>query len=70
MLDTGSGFPYCRFYAKCCNGAINDADDKMYVPEGTIMGIGQDWLEEEQETEEYSEPVAAVRGLGRGSQNT
>ena len=31
---------------------INDAKDKMYVPEGTIMGIGQDWVEEEQEMEE------------------
>ena len=28
----------------------------MYVPEGTIMGIGQGW-EEEQEIEEYSEPM-------------
>ena len=28
---------------------INDADDKMHVPEGTMMGIGQDWEEEEQE---------------------
>ena len=36
----------------------------MYVPEGTIMGIGQDWVEEEQETEEYSEPVGVVRGVG------
>ena len=35
----------------------------MYVPEGTIMGIGQDWEEdEEQEIEEYSEPVGAVGG--------
>ena len=34
---------------------INDAEDKMYVPEGTIMGIGQDWYEEEeQEIVEYS----------------
>ena len=38
---------------------INDAEDKMYVPEGTIMGIGQDW---EEEIEEYM--------LGRESQNT
>ena len=38
----------------------------MYVPEG-IMGIGQDWEEEEeQEIEEYSEPVSAVRGIGEG----
>ena len=35
------------------------------------MGIGQDWEEEEeQEIEEYSEPMGAVRGVGRGSQNT
>ena len=45
---------------------INDAEDKMYVPEGTIMGIGQDWEEEEQEIEEYSEPMGAVRGVGEG----
>ena len=38
---------------------INDAEDKMYVPEGTIMGISQDW---EEEIEEYM--------LGRESQNT
>ena len=44
---------------------INDAEDKMYVPEGTIMGIGQDW-EEEQEIVEYSEPMGAVRGVGEG----
>ena len=44
---------------------INDAKDKMHVPEGTIMGIGQDW-EEEQEIEEYSEPVGAVRSVGEG----
>ena len=43
---------------------INDAKDKMYVPEGTIMGIGQDW-EEEQEIVEYSEP-SAIRGVGEG----
>ena len=24
---------------------INDAEDNMYVPEGTIMGISQDWEE-------------------------
>ena len=47
---------------------INDADDKMHVPEGTIMGIGQDWVEEEeQEIEEYSEPVGAVRSVGKGN---
>ena len=46
---------------------INDAEDKMYVPEGTIMGIGQDWEEEEeQEIVEYSEPIGAVRGVGEG----
>ena len=46
---------------------INDAEDKMYVPEGTIMGIGQDWEEEEeQEIVEYSEPMGAVRGVGEG----
>ena len=39
---------------------------KMYVLEGTIMGIGQDWVEEEQETEEYGEPVGALRGVGEG----
>ena len=27
---------------------------KCYVPEGTIMGIGQDWEEEEQEIEEVN----------------
>ena len=37
----------------------------MYVPEGTIMGIGQDW-EEEEEEQEYIEPVGAVRGVGEG----
>ena len=44
---------------------INDAEDKMYVPERTIMGIGQDWEKEkeEHEIEEYSEPVSAVRGV-------
>ena len=46
---------------------INDSEDKTYVPEGTIMGICQDWEEEEeQEIEEYSEPVGAVRGVGKG----
>ena len=39
--------------------------------EGTIMGIGQDCEEEgEQEIEEHSEPVGAIRVLGMGSQNT
>ena len=37
----------------------------MYVPEWTIMGIGQDW-EEEQEIVDYSEPMGAVRGVGEG----
>ena len=27
---------------------INDAEDNMYVPEGTTIGIGQDWEEEEE----------------------
>ena len=43
---------------------INDAEEKMYVPEGTIMGISQDWVEEIQE---YREPVGAVRGVGEVS---
>ena len=44
---------------------INDADYKMYVPEGTIMVTGQDWEEEEEhEIVEYSEPMGAVRGVG------
>ena len=43
---------------------INDAEDKMYVPEGTIMGIGQDWVEEE--IVEYSEPMGVVRRVGEG----
>ena len=46
---------------------INDTEDKMYVPEETIMGIGQDWVED-QKTEECSEPVGAVRGVGEGIQ--
>ena len=62
------GFPDCRFFMPSAvmgpskEGyvwVINDAKDKMYMPEGTIMGIGQDWEEEEgeeQEIEEYSEP--------------
>ena len=33
---------------------INDAEDKMYVPEGTIMGIDQDWEEEEEQSESES----------------
>ena len=45
---------------------INDAEDKMYVPEGTIMGIGQDWEEEEQDIVEYSEPMGAIRGVEEG----
>ena len=68
------GFPDCRFFMPSAvmgpskEGyvwVINDAEDKMYVPEGTIMGIGQDW-EEEQEIVEYSEPMGAVRGVGEG----
>ena len=44
---------------------FNDAEDKMFVPEGTIMGIDQDWEEEvDQEMEEYSESVGAIRGVG------
>ena len=67
------GFPDCRFFMPSTvmgpskEGyvlVINDAEDKMYVPEGTIMGIGQDWEEDEQEIEEYSEPMGAVRGVG------
>ena len=51
------GFPDCRFFMpNAVMGpskegyvwVINDAEGKMYVPEGTIMGIGQDWEEEEQ----------------------
>ena len=39
----------------------------MYVHEGTVMGIGQDWEEEEeQEIVEYSESMGAVRGVGEG----
>ena len=45
---------------------INDAENKMYVPEGTIIEICQDWVEEEQEMGEYFEPVGAVRGVGEG----
>ena len=46
------GFLDCRFSMPSKEGyvwVINDAKGKMYVPEGTIMGIGQDWEEEEQE---------------------
>ena len=69
-------FPNCNFfYGKCMLywgqlrvivWVINDAEDKMYEPEGTNMGIVQDWIEEEWEREEYSEPVSAVRGVGEG----
>ena len=38
----------------------------MYVPEGTNMGIGQDWVEEEEQEIEYSVPMGAVRVLGEG----
>ena len=57
MLDTGAEFSGLYvFHANTVIGpskegyvwVINDAKDKMYVPEGTIMGMGQDW-EEEQE---------------------
>ena len=54
VLDTG--LPSKEGYV----WVINDAEDNTYVPEGTIMGIGQD-LEEKQE---YSEPVGVVRGVG------
>ena len=69
------GFPDCRFFIPSAvmgpskEGyvwVINDAEDKMYVPEGTIMGIGLDWEEGEQEIGEYSEPMGAVRGVGEG----
>ena len=49
------GFPDCRcFMPSAVMGpskegyiwVINDAEDTMYVPEGTIMGICQDWEEE------------------------
>ena len=36
------------------------------MPEWTIMGIGQGWVEGEREMEEYSEPVGAVKGVGEG----
>ena len=70
------GFPDCRFFmpsnvmGPSKEGyvwVINDAEDKMYVPEGTILGIGQDWEEEEEQViVEYSEPMGAVRGVGEG----
>ena len=72
MLDTGAGFPDCRFFMpNAVMGpskegyvwVINAAEVKMYVPEGTIMGTCQDW-EEELEIVEYSEPMGAVRGVG------
>ena len=34
------------------------------------MGIGQNWVEEEHETEKYSEPVGAVTGARRGDPRT
>ena len=43
---------------------VNDAEDKMYAPQRTIMVIGQDWVEEK---EDYSEPVVAVMGVGEGT---
>ena len=46
---------------------INDAEDQMYVPGGTIMGISQDWEEEEeQEIADYIELIGAIRGVGEG----
>ena len=69
-----SGFPDYRFFMPSAvmgpskEGyvwVIHDSEDKMYVSEETVMGIGQDW-EEEQEIEEYSEPVGAVRVIGEG----
>ena len=60
------GFLDCRYFMPSAVMVIN-VEDKMYVPEGTIMGIGQDWEEEEeQEIEDYSELVGAVRGVGEG----
>ena len=73
------GFPDCWFFIPSAvmgpskEGyvlVINDVEDKMYVPERTIMGIGQNWEEEEEEQKikeikKYSEPVGAVRVLGR-----
>ena len=69
------GFPDCRFFMPSAvmgqskEGyvwVINNAKEKMYVPEGTIMGIGQDW-EEEEEQDKYSEPVGVVKGVGEGN---
>ena len=67
------GFPDCRFFMpSAVMGPSKEGyvwvinEDKMYVPEGTIMGIGQDWEEEEHEIVEYSEPMGAVRGFGEG----
>ena len=69
------GIPDCRFFMpsavmgpskKGYVWVFIDVVGKMYVPEGTIMGIGQDWGEEEQEIEEYSEPMGALRGVGDG----
>ena len=67
------GFPDCRFFMPSAvmgpskEGyiwVINDAEDNMYVPEGTIMGIGQDWEVEEQEIVEYSELMGTIRDVG------
>ena len=70
------GYPDCSFFMpRCVMGpskegyvwVINDAEDKMYVPEGTTMRIGQVWEEEEeQDIVEYSEPMVAARGVGEG----
>ena len=72
------GFPDCRFFMPTVvmgpskegyAWVINDTEGKMYVPEGTIMGIAQDW-EEEHEIEEYSEPVGAAKGCRGGDPRT
>ena len=58
------GFPYCRFFMPSKEGyvrVINDAEGKMYVPEGTIMGIGQDWEEEEEQEIEAPNNTAYKR---------
>ena len=51
-------------------GVGRQQQHKMHVPEWTIMGIGQDWEEQEEEEKqeivEYSEPMGAVRGVGKG----
>ena len=80
MLDTGAGFSDCRFFMPSAvmgpskEGyvwVVNDAKRKMYVPEGTIMGIGQDWEEEDvQEIEEYSEPIGCSKGCWGGDPRT